>query len=163
MEQHVQEAASRNASQRGAKAYNSCICLPGYALLQDYKKGGRIVCCAQVLRDFWVDLLSLHDINKTYLNTAAFASLGQESFFTKTPERHLRSGEASEYGFYFRINSRQLSYCFPFLVQPYATQAGFFCYFRTDYWGLIIQCWYYCLRHLHHHCFQREMSSQGKP
>lgn len=38
MEQHVQEAASRNASQRGAKAYNSCICLPGYALVQDYKK-----------------------------------------------------------------------------------------------------------------------------
>lgn len=45
------------------------------------KKGGRIICCAQVLRDFRVDLLSLHDVNKTYLNTAAFAFLGQESFF----------------------------------------------------------------------------------
>lgn len=125
MEQHVQEAASRNASQRGAKAYNSCICLPGYALVQGYKKGGRIICCAQVLRDFWVALLSLHDVNKTYLNTATFAFLGQESFFTKTAERHLGSGDASEYGFYFRINCRQLSYCFPFPAQPCATQAGF--------------------------------------
>lgn len=86
------------------------------------KKGGRIICCAQVLRDFWVDLLSLHDVNKTYLNTAAFACLGQESFFTKTAERHLGSGAASKYEFYFRINSRQLFYFFPFLVQPYATQ-----------------------------------------
>lgn len=92
MEQHVQEAASRNASQRGAKVYNSCICLPGYALVQDCKKkkGGRITCCAQVLRDFWVDLLSLHDVNKTYLNTASFWLSGKRGFFDQNSRKALK-------------------------------------------------------------------------
>lgn len=126
MEQHVQEATSRNASQRGAKAYNSCICLPGNALVQDNKEEDRIICCPQVLGDFWVDLLSLRDVNKTYLNATAFAFLGQGPFFGKTAERRLGDSAESEYGFYFGMNSwsEQLARCSPFPAQPHTTQTG---------------------------------------
>lgn len=159
MEQHVQEAASRNASQRGAKAYNSCICLPGNALVQDNKEGGRIICCAQVLRDFWVDLLSLHDINKTYLNAIAFAFLRQGSFLAKRAKKHLRDGSADEYGFYFGMNARseKPAHRFPFPAHPHATLTG-----GSLFWGrllgfahsMFMRC-YYFLRHLCQHFLQK--------
>ena len=139
MEQHVQEAASRNASQRGDKVYNSCICLPGNALVQDNKKEGRIICCAQVLRDFWVDLLSLHDVNKTYLNATAFAFLGQ-GCFAKTAERHLGDGGASMDFTSGWIRGLSNLLTAPRSLPSHMQHKLVLLYFGTDYWDLLIQC-----------------------
>lgn len=89
------------------------------------KTGGRIICCAQVLRDFWVDLLSLHDVNKTYLNTASFWLSGTRVFFDQNSREALRKWWCKWVWILLQDKFLTTFYCFPFLIQPYTTQAGF--------------------------------------